>query len=329
MTDTTLNESIRRTYLRFAENEARGVSPTYEGFALAVTQSGDVQDMLATVPKIKRQPNLLFAAVRHLFGIAPSPAAFVKLVQNKADAVRTVMLSRRTQTNEPARCAVLLPVLSRLPQPLALLEVGASAGLCLLPEHYGYQYNDGPQLGPRGIDVPVFTCQANAATPIPTRLPQVTWRAGLDLNPIDVNNDADIAWLETLIWPEQAARAQRFRAAVKLAKANPPRLVQGDLLTHLEQLAGSAPKDATLVIFHTAVLAYITDVALREQYAQQVATLNASCQKVVWVSNEAPFVFPSIAAKLAKPPPSGRFLLAVDGNPVAATGPHGHSVDWF
>jgi hypothetical protein len=44
------------------------------------------------------------------------------------------MLSRSTQTNEPARCATLLPVLAQLPQPLALNEVGASAGLCLLPD---------------------------------------------------------------------------------------------------------------------------------------------------------------------------------------------------
>jgi hypothetical protein len=34
------------------------------------------------------------------------------------------MLSRTTRTNEPARCAVLLPLLARLPQPLVLLEVG-------------------------------------------------------------------------------------------------------------------------------------------------------------------------------------------------------------
>ncbi len=40
-------------------------------------------------------------------------------------------MSKRTQTNEPGRCAVLLPLLAALPQPLALLEVGASAGLCL------------------------------------------------------------------------------------------------------------------------------------------------------------------------------------------------------
>jgi hypothetical protein len=50
------------------------------------------------------------------------------------------MLARRTQTNEAARCAVLLPALALLPQPLALIEVGASAGLCLLYDEWRYHY---------------------------------------------------------------------------------------------------------------------------------------------------------------------------------------------
>ena len=61
---------------------------------------------------------------------------------------RTGRRSRRNcapgppQTNEAGRCAVLLPVLAALPQPLALLEVGASAGLCLYPDRYAYRYGD-------------------------------------------------------------------------------------------------------------------------------------------------------------------------------------------
>ena len=70
------------------------------------------------------------------------------MLAERRDEVEALMLARRTQTNEAARCALLLPLLAALPQPLALLEVGASAGLCLLPDRYGYDYA-GHRLGDR------------------------------------------------------------------------------------------------------------------------------------------------------------------------------------
>ena len=56
--------------------------------------------------------------------------------------VSATMRSRSTQTNEVGRCATLLPVLGGLEGPLALLEVGASAGLCLHPDRWSYRYLD-------------------------------------------------------------------------------------------------------------------------------------------------------------------------------------------
>jgi hypothetical protein len=107
---------------------------------------------------------------------------FRRGVLENQDALRAAMLVRSTQTNEPGRCAALLPVLAELPEPLALVEVGASAGLCLLPDFYAYDYR-GPMLGPEAARLApsVFRCAVNAATPIPGRLPRVVWRAGLDL----------------------------------------------------------------------------------------------------------------------------------------------------
>jgi hypothetical protein len=213
-----------------------------------------------------------------------------------------------------------LPVLAGLPGKLALLEVGASAGLCLLPDRYGYIY-DG--LSPFGA-APRFPCRANAATPVPKTVPRIAWRAGLDLNPLDVRNDDDMRWLETLVWPDQPDRLARLRGAIAEARTDPPRVVAGDLLSALPALAAEAPQDATLVIFHTAVLAYIVDPVARDGFARTVRALNA-----VWISNEAPFVFPDIAAKLTAPGPKGAFLLSVNGVPTAWTDPHGAWIDWL
>ncbi len=55
-----------------------------------------------------------------------------------AGEVLQVLSTRRTQTNEVTRCATLRPALALLPQPLALIEVGASAGLCLLYDRWRY-----------------------------------------------------------------------------------------------------------------------------------------------------------------------------------------------
>ena len=95
---------------------------------------------LEALPEPKRQPNLLFAAYRLIAGTPGGWPEFRERLGERRDEIEAVMLERRTQTNEPARCALMLPLLAALPQPLALLEVGASAGLCLLPDRYGYDY---------------------------------------------------------------------------------------------------------------------------------------------------------------------------------------------
>jgi hypothetical protein len=151
----------------------------------------------------------------------------------------------------------------------------------------------------------------------------VAWRAGLDLNPLDVADPEEVAWLETLVWPGQEARAERLRAALRIARADPPRVITGDLARDLPALAAEAPSDATLVIFHSAVLAYVAPPD-RAGFARTVADLGA-----VWISNESPGVLPHIAAKLDRKPPPDRFLLAVDGEPVALTGGHGQSIEWL
>jgi hypothetical protein len=312
-----MTDAIAKRFRRFADTEVHGHSPLYEVLARGVASDPAMLTFLADLPEAKQQPNLFLAAVRFVCGTPAGwdecRAAFV----TRTDEIRTEILTRRTQTNEPARCAVLLPLLTRLPGPLALIEVGASAGLCLLPDRYGYAYDGHEPFGGE----PRFPCRANAATPVPTRVPTIVWRAGIDLNPLDVRNDDDMTWLETLVWPDQPERLARLRAAIAIARTDPVRIVTGDLLTSLSALVAEAPKEATLVVFHTAVLAYIGDADARARFRQTVRDHNA-----VWISNEAPMVFPDIVAAPAR---RGAFLLAVDGEAVAWTDPHGAWINWI
>jgi hypothetical protein len=139
-----------------------------------------------------------------------------------------------------------------------------------------------------------------------------------------VRDDDQCAWLEALVWPGQEQRLHHLRAALAVARRDPPRVLRGNLLHDLARLAAEAPRDAILVVFHTAVLGYVSAQAQRDAFARSVGALDA-----VWISNEAPGVFPDIAAQLSMRVPRGKFLLAVDGRPTAFSDPHGATLNWI
>jgi len=228
----------------------------------------------------------------------------ITLVSDAYPDVQRIVRTRRTQTNEPARCATLLPLLCSLPQPLALLEIGASAGLCLLPDRYGYRYPDRTLRG----GPPEFPCAVTGPAPLPDALPSVVWRRGLDLNPLSPTTDAD--WLRALVWPGQYERLARLEQALAIAVADPPEIVRGDLRTDLPALAATAPPDATLVVFHTAVLAYLA----RDERPAVADTIRATGAR--WIANEGP---PVLRGWLPDAPDDGTedFVLRLDGEPVA------------
>jgi len=262
-------------YTRFADEEFHGRSPLYEAIARGVAASREALSFLLTLPPNKWQPNLLLASVRHVCGIASDWSQFLEDLLANVDAVRSIMLTHSTQTNEPGRCATLLPVFAQLPQPLALIEVGASAGLCLLPDFYAYDYGS-RMVRPdeTGTTPPVFSCSANATTPLPSTMPRIVWRAGLDLNPLDAANQEQAEWLETLVWPEQTQRLANLQAALKIAAVRRPRIEKADLLGGgLACLCGEAPKDATLVVFHTAVLVYVGELSERQAFGERAMSL--------------------------------------------------------
>lgn len=312
-------------YTRFAEIEAPGQSAIYEAWAYGVADDEAVLELLATLPRPKRQPNLLFACSRLLGCPVASYAELREWLLANWDAVAEQMLARATQTNEPRRCALLLPVLGMIDTPIALLEVGASAGLCLYPDRYSYSY-DGRRIDPSGGPSSVLLeCETTGNPPIPHSMPEIAWRAGIDLNPLDLSNDDDVIWLETLVWPEQEERRKRIHAAIDIVRAHPPHIVKGDGIDDLPALVAEAPKDLTLVIVDSASIVYMMPEP-RARFIEYVSSLPAR-----WISNEGRGIVPSAAAQL---PETGarelsEFVLALDGNALAFTGAHGQRLDWL
>lgn len=306
-------------YREFAV-EAHGRSPAYEALSLAVADDAGILSFLDTLPPAKRQPNLLYAAARYLLGGPPDITRLRTLVGERPADLSGLMMERRTQTNEPARCATLLPVLAQLPQPLALIEVGASAGLTLLADKYSYDY-DGHRVAGLDPQAPTLRCATSGPVPLPGDVPEIVWRAGLDLNPLDVTDADAVRWLTCLVWPGEGDREQRLAAAIATARRDPPPVHRGDLLTDLPALAAQVPAGATLVIYHSAVLAYVAP-RKRRLFAGTVRALPA-----VWLSNEGPAVLPDVSL----PAHDGAPLVLVRSGhtPVAFADGHGSWLHWL
>ena len=52
----------------------------------------------------------------------------------------------------------------------------------------------------------------------PLEPPPVAWRAGIDLSPVDLRDEADVRWLRACLWPDQPARHARLDAALQVAR---------------------------------------------------------------------------------------------------------------
>jgi hypothetical protein len=329
-TEATAPESTAARYERFAASEARGESAVYAGWATGVAGDAELLAAIDELPPQRRQPALLFAVSRLVGAPVGDFGPWREFVLDHWPLVRAEALVRLTQTNEPLRCAALMPVLAAIPGPIALLEVGSSAGLCLYPDRFSYRYDGAEPLHPvDGPSAVLLECATNGLLPPPERLPQIVWRSGIDLAPLDVASDDDSRWLETLIWPEQTARLARLRAAMAIARADPPLLVAGDVSEALPGLAAQAPAGASLVVVSSGVLVYVVR-AERERFVRAVDALDAR-----WLSLEAAGLFPSVvsglesATGLIHEQLRGRFALALDGDPLAFVAPHGDRIDWL
>jgi hypothetical protein len=323
-------ERVRSAYRRFAEDECRGYSEHYFRLSHEIANDDWLVNFIARMPVI--QPNLFLASLQFLTGPAEMPRTGEQaraLVTSRPEECTWLMRSRRTQTNEPGRCATILPALPK--GPLALVEVGASAGLCLLLDEYAYQYDD-VGLGRESSSVRI-RCTTTGSPPLSETLPEIVWRCGLDVNPLDVHDDDDARWLLSLVWPEHLERRERLSAAIDLARSREVRVRRGDLARDLPALVADVPPEALLVIFHSAVLCYVSEED-RRCFAD-VMTQASRERDVVWISNESATVVPEITALAPPVRPADKLLGRTHFRAgerrdefLAVAHPHGAELHW-
>lgn len=315
---------VQERYARFARDEAPGRSDVYGDWASGVAGDPATAGLLARIRPTRRQPPLVFALTRLLGAPLSGYAEWSAWLGAHIDAVVAESGRRGLQTNEPLRCAALLPALSTVAGPIALLEVGASAGLCLFPDRYSYRYRGdrSVSLDPDGgVSPVVLECELRGEPPL--QLPEIVWRAGLDTDPLDSRDAADRAFLTALVWPGEEGRAERIEAALDIAAADPPRIVAGDASEPdvLRALAAEAPAGATLVITTPGVLPHIPRAG-RERLLATLRELPA-----LWISIDPPGLHDEWRTPV-DPDTWGGFVLGVDGRPLAAVDPLGASVEW-
>ncbi len=246
------------TRLRQVMREFVGVTqaraPLYARLAAGVSEHDEVVGLLRVAPVAHRMPVTFFAAVHDVLLADPDEPlaawypnlnrnprtddplpALLELCRRREAELIARISTRTPQTNEIGRSAVLLVALARLGEevgPLVQLDVGASAGLNLLADRFSYDF-DGHRVGTGDLRLSCGVRGTARPELLPSRLPLITDRLGLDREPIDVTDAEQVRWLEACVWPDQPDRFQRLRTAISLAAAERPQLIRGDAVADL------------------------------------------------------------------------------------------------
>ncbi|CAN5479268.1 MAG: DUF2332 domain-containing protein [Acidimicrobiia bacterium] len=201
-------------------------------------------------------------------------AEFFGTVRAHPVAIETA-LSRPPQTNEIGRAAPLIggliEVTTMLGAPIRLLEIGASAGLNLLLDHYRFELGDGLVFGPPSSPV-VVTSHWSGRIPALNRPIDIVSRRGCDLTPLDVRHHDDVERLLCYVWADQLDRFDRLRRAIELARSAPTTVDAAPAAGWLlQQLARSYP-GAVTVVMQSCVTQYLS----AEERHQVLAVMRAA-----------------------------------------------------
>lgn len=306
---------IPTLYEWFAD-QAEASSPLWARVSRWIAAHSDLHERLDNLPGEARQPNRLLAALRfHDAPLEPGPV-LIGWMDEHWEEVRSTIIARPTQTNEPGRLGVLAPALAMLPQPIALLELGAAAGLCLLPDLLDVK--------PERIE---------GTPPVGAERLSIAQRLGVDRNPLCPRDPDACRWLQALVWPGEETRQQRLAHALELARTHEPEVRRADLAAQpqriipalVAELCERAPQ-ASVVVQHSVTLGYL-DKAQRRRVVDAIRGSGAH-----WLFLEDERVFPTITSRAKERgdrPQWGPMLLALDCVPLAWSHPHGREVRWL
>ena len=204
--------------------------------------------------------------------------AIAQAWQHQTPTLRAA-LSLPPQTNEVQRSAALLPglltIAARTGLPLALLEIGASAGLNLWCDHYRHEH-DSWAWNETASALVLHSSWQGPPPPLQARL-HVVRRAGCDANPVDLDDAQQALRLNSYIWADQPARLQRLRLAQQVATAcmaqSGVRVQTARAADFLRMQLAQSQRQAGVatVLMHSVVWQYIPAAEQRDITAQMLA----------------------------------------------------------
>jgi hypothetical protein len=338
---------------RFAERECRGYSLLYERISRSVAADPDLLGLIELGSPSARQPNLLLAAVHYLLlsglehplgelyagrsSTDPAPL-FHDFCFTYHDEVLAVLSTRHTQTNECGRSAAIVPALrwvsEQLSAPLALVDVGASAGLNLLCDQVRIDYGPAGATGPLDSPVRIDSRVLGGTPPIHPLAPTLAGRVGLDREPIDLDDPDATRWLLACVWPD-TGRLDRTVAAIGLARRARPVVVRGDAVTELANLLDDLPDHATPCVTTTWTVAYFGTERTSEFIAELARA--GRHRPLAWISAEFPGAVKLLTLDtppehdLTTPSVLGAVIFDRAGPHPTTLGwvqPHGRWIDW-
>jgi len=251
--------------------------------------------------------------------------AFVALLSEQRDVVRA-LLARPVQTNEVGRSAALLGGFLWTARdtglPLALVELGASAGLNLRWDQFRYDA-DGWSWGDPSSPVRL-ACDFTGSLPARDVAVRVVARDGCDARPIDPTSDEGALTLQSYLWADQLDRLALLRAATELGRRTSAHVVAADAATWIgPRLAAREPGVAT-VVYHSIFWQYMS-------HEGRAAVKSAIAEAGAGATRDRPLAWLRLEPVGRDGPYEIRITSWPDGQErrLGEGSPHGRQVRWF